>query len=173
MQLRAVQQIIALVAKDSPLEKVTRVGQAFQNVLKRQNSKGESLKKFAARFQGLAQSYLRVSGATQKDHLSVHDAAGMVLALSFIANTNLQPETRNQVQLQLSQCQQLDAVPLKERTFLCDDFVIVDEYDGRTPETAVDDSDDEGLPLPDRAARHELRLFSRADEKYEVPARYQ
>ena len=128
MQLRAVQQIIALVAEDSPLEKVSRVAQAFRNVSKCTRDKGESLKKYAVKFLGLAELYLRVSGAKQRD------AAGMALALSFLENANLQPETRNQIQLQLNQGADLDALPLSERSFLCNDYKEVDSFAETHPE---------------------------------------
>ena len=128
MQLRAVQQIMTLVAEDSPLEKVARVSQAFRNVSKCTREKGESLKKYAVRFLGLAQLYLRVSGAKQRD------AAGMVLALSFLENANLQPETRNQIQLQLSQGTNLDPVQLSNRSFTCDDYREVDNFAENNPQ---------------------------------------
>ena len=122
MQLRAVQQIVALIAVDTPTEVVGRISQAFREVSTCQRGKNESLKKFAVRFQGLAEVYLRISGATESD------PAGMMLALTFLENANLKPETRTQIQLQLSKGGEMDGVPLSERTFICDNHAEIDQW---------------------------------------------
>lgn len=166
MQLRAVQQMVALVAEDTPIEQVARVAQAFRNVSKCVRAKGESLKKFAIRFQGLAQLYLRVSGAKQ------NDAAGMVLALSFLENGNLQPETRNQVQLQLNQTSELDGTPLSERRFLYDDHAMVDWYAAENGGEEFDETSTEGIGVlvPETIQlRRRLAERKRLDALYTVP----
>lgn len=166
MQLRAVQQMVALVAEDTPIEKVARVAQAFRNVSQCKRSKGESLKKFGIRFQGLAQQYLRVSGAKQ------NDAAGMVLALNFLENANLQPETRNQVQLQLHQGKELEDLPLSSRHFLCDDYKSVDWYARVHVGVETDENSTEGIGVlvPETLQmRHRLAERKRLDSIYSVP----
>lgn len=133
MQLRAVQQIVALIAVDTPTEVVGRISQAFREVSTCNRGKNESLKKFAVRFQGLAEVYLRISGATESD------PAGMMLALTFLENANLKPETRTQIQLQLSKGGEMDGVPLSERTFIWDNHAKIDQW--IDTHTMRDDSD--------------------------------
>ena len=167
MQLRAVQQIVALIAVDTPTEVVGRVSQAFREVSTCHRGKNESLKKFAVRFQGLAQVYLRISGATQSD------PAGMVLALTFLENPNLKPETRTQIQLQLSKGGEMDGVPLSERSFIWDNHAEIDAWldNHDVGDDSGESSDENNLLLSpeSRAVKESTRSRVKQDKKFYVP----
>ena len=163
MQLLAVQQIVSLIALDTPVEVIGRISHASREVSRCVRNRNESLKKFAVRFQGLAQVNLRISGASQTD------PAGMVLALTFLENANLQPETRTQIQLQLSKGNEMDLVPLSDRSFIWDDHSKIDEYaEGHSDD---DESDSSNILLTPEAVAVKERAGERkrADKKYLVP----
>lgn len=96
-QLKAVQSIVKLIASDSPTEHVDRIANAYAEVSECKRKKGEAVKIYATRFYSKAQTYLRIAGGDESD------AGGLVLALVFVENALLTPETRQQVKLQLQQ----------------------------------------------------------------------
>ncbi len=82
-QVKAVQQIIDLVAVEPPIVVVTRLIDSFKRVSNCTRKPTEALSNFVTRFTGLASKHLMQAGS------SPNSKVGEVLAISMLNNANL------------------------------------------------------------------------------------
>ena len=94
-QVKAVKEIVDLVATDPPISIVTRLIDSFNKVTGCRKKKGDDLSTFVSRFHGLAAEHLMNAGS--KDSSQV----GEVLAITLLNNAALSNGTLTNTKFQL------------------------------------------------------------------------
>jgi len=94
-QRAVVEQIIDLIGRDTPLETINRLLNAYQKVHTCVRYDTEQPSKYATRFRGLASLYLSLAGVSARQQES------QLLAMVMLQNARLSQDTQNAVKLQL------------------------------------------------------------------------
>ena len=94
-QVKAVKEIVDLIAVDPPIAVVTRLIDSFNQVTNCRKRRGEDLNSFVSRFQGLAAEHLMHAGATSSSQI------GEVLAITLLNNAALDESTLTNAKLRL------------------------------------------------------------------------
>ena len=94
-QVKAVMEIVNLIAFDAPIASVTRLINSFNKVTSCRRLKKEDVRIFISRFQGLAAEHLMHAGETSSSQI------GEVLAINLLNNADLEKSTLTNAMLQL------------------------------------------------------------------------
>ena len=94
-QVKAVSEIVELLAVDPPIAVVTRLISSFKDVTSCKRKKNEELVSFVSRFQGLAAEHLMHAGPSNSSQI------GEVLAITLLNNADLAEQALTNAKLQL------------------------------------------------------------------------
>lgn len=93
--IKAVKQIVDLIAIDPPITVVTRLIDTFNAVINCKRGANETITNYVSRFHGLASKHLIRAGTTSSEQI------GEVLAITVLNNANLSSTNLNQAKMNL------------------------------------------------------------------------
>ena len=94
-QVKAVMEIVNLIAVDAPIASVTRLINSFNKVTSCRRLISEDVRTFISRFQGFGAEHLMYAGEASSSQI------GKVLAINFLNNADLEESTSTNGKLQL------------------------------------------------------------------------